>query len=157
VATGPLTDVVSGLIGVTDLSDRRLADLTRVPRYDTLLALAEDNLRAGVPVVLVAPFTAERSVGGWTAVADRLAGRAAGLVLVWLHLPPDHLVDRLKQRAAARDTDKVTNPGAFLATVEHAPPTVPHLALDATSPVGDLVDRVVAHLTRSGFAIDGKA
>ena len=72
VATGPLTDLVSDLLGVTDLSDPKIAELTRAPRYDTLFALAEDNLRAGVSVVLVAPFTAERSANGWRAVTDRL-------------------------------------------------------------------------------------
>ena len=87
VATGPLTELVSGLLGRTDLSDPEVAGLTRAPRYETLLALAEDNLRAGIPVVLVAPFTAERSPAGWAVVADRLGPHAAGLVLVWLDLP----------------------------------------------------------------------
>jgi hypothetical protein len=49
VATGPLTQVVSDLIGVRDLDDPVLAGLTRDARYDTLLGLAEANLRAGRP------------------------------------------------------------------------------------------------------------
>ena len=155
VATGPLTGVVCHLLGLADLGDPEVAELTRTPRYDTLLALAEDNLRAGVSVVLVAPFTAERSVDGWNAVADRLAPHAAGPVLVWLHLPAHELVERLKRRAAARDADKVTDPGAFLATVDGAPPAVPHLALDATMHTADLVERVVDYLARHRLAIDG--
>jgi predicted kinase len=155
VATGPLTTVVSDLIGVADLSDPRIAQLTRAPRYETLFALAEDNLRAGRSVVLVAPFTAERSVDGWNAVVDRLKAHAAGLVLVWLRLPADQLVDRLRQRDAARDTDKVKNPDAFLAAIDHDPPAAPHLALDATEQVAELVDRVVAHPALRGLAIDG--
>ena len=51
VATGPLTRVVSGLIGARDLDDPALAGLTRDARYDTLLGLADANLRAGLPVV----------------------------------------------------------------------------------------------------------
>jgi predicted kinase len=47
VATGPLTRVVSGLAGVHDLDDPVLAGLTRDARYDTLLGLADANLRAG--------------------------------------------------------------------------------------------------------------
>jgi predicted kinase len=147
VATGPLTSVVSDLIGVADLSDPQMARLTRAARYDTLYALAEDNLRAGLSVVLVAPFTAERSERGWNAVLGRLEAHAAGLVLVWLHLPSDQLIERLKRRAAARDTDKVSKPGAFLAAIDRVPPAAPHLALDATMQVEDLVDRVVAHST----------
>jgi predicted kinase len=156
VATGPLTSVVSGLIGVADLGDPRIAALTRAARYDTLYALAEDNLRAGIPVVLVAPFTAERSADGWAAVADRLAAPAGGVVLVWLHLPRRLLLDRLRTRDAARDADKVENPDAFLATVDRGPPAVPHLSVDAATPVSDQADRVVAYLARCGLAIDGK-
>jgi predicted kinase len=157
VATGPLTKVVSDLIGVADLGDARIAGLTRAPRYETLFALAEENLRAGVPVVLVAPFTAERSAAGWAAVTDRLAAHAACLTLVWLHLPADRLVDRLRRRAAARDAEKVQDPAAFLATLDPGPPAVAHLALDATLPVAELVGHVVAELARHGLAIDGTA
>jgi predicted kinase len=155
VATGPLTEVVSGLIGATDLSDPRLAELTRAPRYDTLFALAEDTLRAGTSVVLVAPFTVERSVAGWHAVVDRLAPYGDP-VLVWLRLPPDRLIERLSRRAAARDAEKIKSPAAFLAAVDDRPPQAPHLGLDATAPVGDLLDGVLDYLARHGLAIDGK-
>jgi predicted kinase len=146
VATGPLTAVVSDLIGVADLGDPRIARLTRAPRYQSLYALAEDNLRAGTSVVLVAPFTAERSADGWTAVAGRLAATGVRVVLVWLHLPPDELVRRLRQRGAARDADKVRDSGAFLAGVDRDPPGAPHLSVDAGTPVADQVERVLAHL-----------
>jgi predicted kinase len=149
--------VVSDLIGVTDLSDPRIARLTRAPRYDTLFALAEDNLRAGIPVVLVAPFTAERSVDGWNAVVARLGPHAAGVTLVWLHLSEHELLDRLRRRDAARDTDKLSNPAAFLAAVDRDPPAAPHLSVDAGTPVADQVECVVAHLARPGLAIDGTA
>jgi predicted kinase len=157
VATGPLTAVVGDLLGVTDLSDPRMAGLTRGPRYDTLLALAGDNLRAGIPVVLVAPFTAERSARGWAAVADRLAPPAGDLTLVWLRLPAPELIHRLRQRGAVRDSDKTRDPGAFLATVDSGPPAVRHLALDATAPVGEMVGRVLRHLAHRQLAIDGSA
>ena len=150
VATGPLTEVVAGLLGVRDLGDPRLARLTRGPRYETLLTLAEDNLRAGVPVVLVAPFTTERSTDGWRTVVDRLGSHAAALALVWLHLPPRELVARLTRRDAARDEDKVREPAAYLAGLDREPPAAPHLALDARTPTADLADQVVAHLAPVG-------
>src|SRR6202011_4999936 len=86
VATGPLVRVVSELIGVRDLDDPVLAGLTRAARYDTLLGLAAANLRAGRPVVLVAPFSTERAQpSAWVTTTQRLATEPT---LVWLHLPP---------------------------------------------------------------------
>lgn len=154
VATGPLTSVVAGLIGRTDLSDPELAALTRKPRYDTLFALAEDNLRAGTSVVLVAPFSAERSAAGWATVTARLPARP---VLVWLHLPPAELIDRLTRRGAVRDAGKSNDPAAFLATLDPTPPQAPHLALDATMQPASLAATAVTELARLGVAIDGKA
>ena len=142
VATGPLTTVVSELIGATDLSDPRIAGLTRTPRYETLFALAEDNLRAGMPVVLVAPFTTERTADGWSGVARRLSAP----VLVWLHLPDAELVARLQRRNAARDSAKTAEPPAYLDAIDRNAPAAPHLALDATRPAADLVETVLAHL-----------
>jgi len=143
VVTGPLTVVVASLVGATDLSDPRIAGLTRAPRYETLFAIAEDNLRAGIPVVLVAPFTTERTADGWNAVVRRLSGP----LLVWLHVPDTDLVGRLRRRDAVRDSAKTADPAAFLAAIDRNPPAVPHLALDATRPVTELVEAVVAHLT----------
>ena len=86
VATGPLTRVVSDLLGVRDLGDPALAGPTRQARYDTLLGLALANLRAGRPVVLVAPFSTERArPSAWATTARRTRGRPH---MVWLHLPP---------------------------------------------------------------------
>jgi predicted kinase len=146
VATGPLTRVVSDLVGVRDLHDRFLAGLTRDARYDTLLDLADANLRAGRPVVLVAPFSAERAQpAAWAATTRRIA---ADPTMVWLHLPPAELLKRLTRRALARDEGKIRDPGSFLAGLDLAPPVVPHLALDASKPTATLVRSVLAHLAR---------
>jgi hypothetical protein len=138
--------VVSGLIGVRDLDDPALAGLTRDARYQTLLDLAHANLRAGRPVVLVAPFSTERAQpSAWAATTRRLAAEPT---LVWLHLPPDELIRRLTRRAEARDEDKIRDPASFLTALDPGPPAVPHLALDATQPPPALVRSVLAHLSR---------
>jgi predicted kinase len=144
VATGPLTRVVSGLIGVRDLEDPVLAGLTRDARYDTLLDLAGQNLRMGLPVVLVAPFSRERAeLSAWAATARRLG---TDPTMVWLHLPPQQLIQRLTRRALSRDEDKIRDPAAFLTGLDLEPPVVPHLALDASQPTGTLVRSVLDHL-----------
>ena len=83
-ATAPLVAVVSELVGVSDLDDVRLAGPTRAARYETVIALAEDNLRVGTPVVVVAPFTEERRAPvAWASARRPAAGGrripAAGL------------------------------------------------------------------------------
>lgn len=148
VATGPLTRVVSELVGVRDLDDAVLAGLTRAARYDTLLGLAEANLQAGRPVVLVAPFSAERSHSAvWAATIRRLPGDAT---MVWLYLPPAELIRRLTRRALARDENKIRDPASFLTGLDLEPPVIPHLALDASQPTSALVKSVLDHLSGSG-------
>ena len=94
VATAPLVSVVQRLVGADDLDDPRLAGLTREPRYRVVLDLAIDNLAAGMPVVLVAPFTAERvDPAAWAATRDRLTA-AGGTVAARLAAP------RARRRAA---------------------------------------------------------
>ena len=146
VATGPLIRVVSELIGVHDLDDPVLAGLTRDARYDTLLGLADANLRAGRPVVLVAPFSTERAQpSAWATTARRIRGDAT---MVWLHLPPGELILRLTRRALARDENKIRDPESFLTGLDLEPPAVPHLALDASQPTATLVRSVLDHLSR---------
>jgi predicted kinase len=146
VATGPLTRVVSELIGVRDLDDPALAGLTRDARYGTLLDLADANLRAGRAVVLVAPFSAERArPSAWAALAHRISGDPA---MIWLHLPPDELIRRLTRRALDRDESKIGDPASFLTGLDLAPPVVPHLALDASQPAPVLVRSVLDYLSR---------
>ena len=145
VATAPLVSVVQRLVGADDLDDPRLAGLTREPRYRVVLDLAIDNLAAGTPVVLVAPFTAERvDTAAWTATRDRLTAAGGTVLLVWLPLEPAGVLRRLRERDAPRDAAKLTDETAYLARLATrcVPPGIPHLALDATRPP-DLLARAV--------------
>jgi predicted kinase len=147
VATGPLTAVVLELIGAADLSEPRAARLTRAPRYETLFGLAEDIARAGLPAVLVAPFTAERDAYRWAGIAKRFS-QLADAHLVWMTLPPADLAGRLTARAALRDAVKLRDPGAYVAELGERAPTAPHLPLDANRPLNDLVQDVLEYLDR---------
>jgi predicted kinase len=147
VATGPLVRVVQQLVGVDDLDDSRLAGLTRGPRYQVVLDLAVDNLAAGMPVVLVAPFTAERTdPAAWSATHDRLAAAGGTPLLVWLRLEPGEVLRRLRNRGAERDAAKLIDEAAYLArlaTQGCEPPVVPHLSLDATQSPDNLARAVL--------------
>ena len=112
VLTGALTAVIGDLVGTHDLDDPGLGLLTRDARYEAVVAGAVGNLRVGTPVVLVAPFTAERTDPvAWHAVHDRLIDAGGRPALVWLRLPADELVRRLRARGAERDPGQAGRPG----------------------------------------------
>ena len=81
-----------------------------------VLDLAIDNLAAGMPVVLVAPFTAERTdPAAWAAARDRLMAAGGTPLLVWLRLEPTEVLRRLSERDATRDAAKLADEAAYLA------------------------------------------
>jgi predicted kinase len=146
VATGPLTRVVSELTGRHDLDDPVLAGLTRDARYETLLGLAAANVGAGRSVVLVAPFSLERSrVAAWHATTGRIPASAT---MVWLYLEPDELIRRLTERGLARDDSKLRDPASYLTGLDLEPPAIPHLAVDASQPTAEQVSSVLERLSR---------
>lgn len=135
-ATAPLVEVVAGLLGSDDLDGPALAGATRAARYEVLLALAEDCLRCGTPVVLVAPFSAERaSAPAWERLAERLDAAGGRPSLVWAHAPREVLRERLLGRAAGRDAGKLADLDAHLARLDLSEPAAPHLAVDTSVPL----------------------
>jgi len=147
VLTGPLTAVVAGLVGAApgDLDDPRVRAATRTATYDALLGAAAGCLAAGLSVVLVAPFTAERSdPGAWAALEARL-NAPGGTVLAWTICPPAEVARRLAERGAPRDRRKLADLDAFLRSGALDPPKVPHIVVDTTGPPAP---RIAAVLTR---------
>jgi predicted kinase len=145
--TGPLTAVVAALVGAApgDLDDPQVRLVTRGPTYDALLDTAAGCLLAGVPTVLVAPFTTERAdPAAWAALRRRLAA-PGGVVLVWTTCPPTELVRRLAHRGATRDRRKLADLDRFLASAALRPPLVAHLVVDTTRPLADQVTAVLRH------------
>lgn len=142
VLTGPLTATVSALLGVDDLDAEPLAR-TRAPRYDSLLAVAVDNVRLGRSAVLVAPFGAERrDPAAWTRFTNPLVEVGGRVQLVWLRLPGPVLLDRMRMRAADRDRAKLADARAYLTRLDLAPPVVPHTPVDALSTLDEQVAQV---------------
>lgn len=148
VVTGALTEAIGKLVGSTDLDSPAFAGDLRVARYECLLAAAEDNLRLGRPVVLVAPFTAERtSPAAWESVRRRLIAAGGRPNLVWLRVSRDELVRRLRARGADRDAAKLADPESFLANHSVTPPAVEHVAVDAVDNVSVQLARILAATT----------
>lgn len=143
VLTGPLTAVVADLVGAApgDLDDPRVRAATRDATYAALVDTARGCLASGVPTVLVAPFTLERSdPAAWAALVERLGTPAQ---LIWASVPPGELVRRMAARDAVRDRRKLAHVEAFLASRAVSPPAVPHLVVDTTAPLDSQVSVVL--------------
>jgi predicted kinase len=144
-ATAGLTAVIGTLHGTDDLDDPELVRLTRAARYETIIGLAEDNLIAGVGAVMVAPFTTERrDPVAWAALQSRLDQIGAGTTMVWLRISADEVLRRVERRGAGRDVAKLSR--NWPAGLDLGPPSVPHIAVDATLSPALNADRVMSLL-----------
>jgi predicted kinase len=145
VVTNPLMSVVATLLDESphDLDAPQLRRLTREPRYDALLGTAADCLSVGTPVVLAAPFTAEcADRARWQALRSRLRA-AEQVLLVWVDCRPDRLLERMTERGAKRDANKLQDRAAFLARLPGAP-VVPHVSVNGEMDVDTQVSTVLA-------------
>lgn len=132
--TNPLVDVVAGLLGVDDYADPRLAAAVRDARYECLLRTAEDCVRGGTTVVLVAPFTSERrDPSAWARLATRMTAAGGVPVLAWLRIAPSELETRVVGRGTARDAGKLRDVRTWVAGVDLGPPAVPFIEVDAAA------------------------
>lgn len=141
-------DIDSTFSPVVPLLAAHPREVVRAAIYESLVAMTEASLRAGVHVVLDAPFTRERRDPlAWDRLSGRLASRGAVTVLVWLHAPRELLLERLAARGATRDADKLADPASWLREAEpDVPPIVPHVAVDATEPTEQAVAKILRGL-----------
>jgi predicted kinase len=158
VATGQLLSIIESLVNVDDLDDPQLAALTRTARYETVTRLAEDNLRLGNTVLLVAPFTAERkNLPAWQELCHRLRRAGGGAVaMVWLYLSREELLQRLRVRGAVRDAAKLRSEQRFIEQLELGPPVGPHIPVHAVGSVDAIVHSIIMQL-RAELALPSTA
>ncbi|MDO5678193.1 MAG: AAA family ATPase [Propionibacteriaceae bacterium] len=148
VMTNPLVDVIAEQVGVPgDYADPDLARVVRGPRYACLVDTAVDCLEARVPVVLVAPFTKERTdEAAWAKLAGALGNAGGQAHMVWLRADGDLVRARMTERGALRDRvmlDSIAHGQSDIAT---AMPVVPHVEVDAATGVAEQVAAVLAAL-----------
>jgi predicted kinase len=158
IATEPLLSVIASLVNVDDIDDPRLATLTRAGRYETVTRLAEDNLRIGNTVVLVAPFTEERrNLHAWEELVDRLHRAAGGAVtMVWLSLSHQELLQRMRTRGADRDEPKLSREQRFIDQLDLGPPASPHIPVHAVGSLDQIVHSIITQLG-ADFALPSTA
>ena len=121
--------------------------MVRSARYECLVGAAQECLRVGAPVVLVAPFTSERrDPMAWTRLAGRLSEAGGEPHLVWLRISPEELSQRLRARGAGRDHGKLQDLAAYVSSVDLSPPEATHLVVDAAdrpSHQAQLIQRLI--------------
>ncbi|WP_299518728.1 AAA family ATPase [uncultured Serinicoccus sp.] len=133
--TNPLVDLLVASLGGQGYDDPQVAPQVRRARYACLVGAAQDCLRTGTPVVLVAPFTGERAdPQAWAVLARTLTEAGGEPWLAWLEISAGELGARLRARGAPRDHAKLADLEGYLGGVDLAPPLAPHLAVDATLP-----------------------
>ena len=99
----------------------------------------------GLSTVLVAPFTAERRDRRvWDQLQRRIARTGATASMVWLRIPADEVLNRVRRRGAARDLAKLT--ASWPAALDLGPPDVPHIAVDALLSPASITESVLSSL-----------
>lgn len=151
--TNPLVEVVQELLHASTFDDPRLAAAVRAPRYETLWAGAEENLALGQPVVLVAPFTAERGdPATWQVAANRLTLAGGQPVLVWVYADTAICWRRMQDRGLRRDVEKIQAAARQEQVAINASqrkstaPSAPHIAVDGTAPTAESVSKILGQL-----------
>jgi predicted kinase len=130
--TNPLFEYAGGeyLVDVPTAQATARASVNDI-RYGCLFDTAAENLALGVNVIMVAPFTSERTYPeAWARLVDRLGVAAGQVQLAWLDTPPSAVVERMHLRGAARDLEKVKEAQRFLTPDVTRPPGVAHLRVD---------------------------
>ena len=124
----------------------------------TITWLAEDNLRVGNTVVVVAPFTAERTdMRAWEDLHHRLQRATDGAVtMVWLYLSREELLQRMRARLADRDASKLREEQRFVDQLDFGPPVGPHIPIHAVGSVDQIVRSIVTQL-KADFALPSTA
>ena len=139
--TNPLFEYIGGefLVDVPTADVPVRATVNDV-RYKCLFDTAADNLAVGVNVVVVAPFTSERTYASvWVTVPPRLGVPIEQVHLAWVDTPVDDVVKRMIKRGADRDLDKIANPEAYLTPDVTKPPGAPHWRINGSDSPDDQV------------------
>lgn len=144
--TNPLFEYMGGefLVDVPTAQPAARASVNDI-RYTCLFDTTRENLALGNSVVVVAPFTSERTFpAAWARLVERLAIPDARVHLAWMDTPAGEVVRRMQIRGAARDLDKVKEPERFLSPDVTQPPGVRHIRIDGLLTPSEQIDQFLA-------------
>jgi sugar-phosphatase len=139
--TNPLLDGLADVVAPgSHWNDPALRVRVRPARYAALMAVAADQVAAGLDAVLVAPFTAELRGGTeWQLLTEAVS--PAPVRVAWLRADESLLRQRVAQRQEPRDVVRTA--------ADLEPPTVEHTVVDASASTATQVAQLLA-------AVDGQ-
>jgi predicted kinase len=107
---------------------------TNAVRYRCLYDAAAENLMIGNEVVLVAPFTSERSSPHtWSDTIEHLGVSEGEALLIWMDLPRNEVIARMRRRSSDRDREKLSVIDDVLTPATLGRPVIAHLRVDGLS------------------------
>ena len=148
--TNPLYELVGGGFTVdVAAADPPSAMSVNDIRYRCLLDTAAENLELGASVVLVAPFTSERTYARrWAWLLSQLRIGPQRASLAWVDTPRDEILRRIARRGAARDFDKLSEPDRYFGPDLLAPPGIAHYRVNGMLTVAAQVEGYIQHRFR---------
>jgi predicted kinase len=147
--TNPLFEYAGGefLVDVPSAEPNGRATVNDI-RYSCLVDTARENLSLGIDVILVAPFTSERTFpAAWARLTERLAVPDHSVHLAWLDTPPAEVVKRMRMRGAARDLEKLKESHRFLTPDVTRPPRVDHIRVDGCRSPTEQIAQFITEFT----------
>ncbi|MDG4768568.1 GntR family transcriptional regulator [Solwaraspora sp. WMMD406] len=132
--TRPVVEAALELLGLSPYDRESDAYATKVrPReYESLIAVAHENVACGNSSIVTAPFIREFTDTAWV---DRIQASHTAMnaqtLFVWVYCDADTMHTYIRHRGAARDAAKLANWPAYLDTVDFdMRPTAPHTVID---------------------------
>ncbi|MGC0239092.1 AAA family ATPase [Arthrobacter sp. SD76] len=147
--TNPLFEYAGGeyLVDVPKAEPAARASVNDV-RYGCLYDTARENLLLGNNVILVAPFTSERTYPeAWNRLVEKLGVPTSSVHLAWMDTPLLEIVDRVRKRGAARDLEKIQEPETFLSPDVMRRPGVEHIRIEGLLDQSEQIERFIADLS----------
>ena len=119
------TEAILGAIGCSK-DDRESAlylSNVREHEYNTMMALAMENLEIGNSVICSAPFISELNSKEWLTQCLLKVEKLNAIVnVIWIHVDENTAYDRIVARNASRDKWKLENWDDYAKKTHHSPP-----------------------------------
>ncbi|MCE7009339.1 ATP-binding protein [Kibdelosporangium philippinense] len=145
--TRPVVEAALEQLGVAP-SDREsdvYLNVIRPTEYEALMSTMSENVACGNSAIVTAPFIRELSDRAWCErTAASISSLNAELHVVWVRCDEPTMKTYIKQRGAARDSNKLSNWDQYIASVDlNFTPAIEHTVIDNSADASPLQDQAI--------------